>query len=232
MRALDHILHHLKLRDRPLARAALRRQVEALGASERVVEAIASVPRHAFAPADLASLAYASSGLWLPSGAILPSPELTVRILSALDLQPTDRVLEHGTGCGYLTALLCQLAKHVVTLDNAYRSDGAVEVAQFPNLTRGSGANGSFDAVLMSVPQPIFTPALLGDASRGVVVIGPPLGPQRLLLAHAGAHGAMPDLFDIGPVLFPASTLAYAPVWIPPPPPRPATELEGEGEGA
>ena len=232
MRALDHILEHLELRDRPHARAALRRQVETMGAAERIVEAIASVPRHAFAPADLAQLAYASSGLWLPSGAILPSPELTVRLLSALDLEPTERVLEHGTGCGYLTALLSQLAKEVVTLDTSHRSDGALEVAHLPNLTRGGGTEGAFDAVLVMMPQPIFTPALLGDASRGVVVIGPPLGPHRLLLARAGARGAMPDLFDLGPVLFPASTLAYAPVWIPPPPPGWPTEMEGEGEGA
>jgi protein-L-isoaspartate(D-aspartate) O-methyltransferase len=203
-----------------------------MGASPRIVEAVASVPRHAFAPADLAQLAYAPSGLWLPTGAILPSPELTVRILSALDLQPTERVLERGTGCGYLTVLLSQLAREVVTLDSSHRSDGALEVARLPNLTRGGGAEGSFDAVLVIVPQPIFTPALLGDASRGVVVIGPPLGPQRLLLARAGSRGALPDLFDLGPVLFPASTLAYAPVWIPPPPPGWPTEMEGEGEGA
>ncbi len=231
MRALDHILQHLKLRDRPHARAALRRQVEATGASERIVEAIASVPRHAFVPADLAQLAYASSGLWLPTGAILPSPELTVRILSALDLQPTERVLEHGTGCGYLTVLLSQLAREVVTLDTSHRSDGALEVAQLPNLTRGGETEGAFDAVLVIVPQPVFTPALLGNASRCVVVIGPPLGPQRLLLARTGTRDAPPDLFDLGPVLIPTSTLAYAPVWIPPPPPGWASEMEGEGEG-
>src|SRR5262249_39639520 len=155
MRVLDHILEQLKLRDRPHARAALRRQVEAMGADERIVEAIASVPRHAFVPADLAQLAYASSGLWLPSGAILPSTELAVRILSALDLQPTERVLEHGTGCGYLTVLLSQLAKEVVTLDTSHRSDGALEVAHLPNLTRSRvtelGTEGAFDAVLVIV---------------------------------------------------------------------------------
>jgi protein-L-isoaspartate(D-aspartate) O-methyltransferase len=229
MRALDDILTRLELQDRPHARAALRRQVEATGASDRIVEAIASVPRHAFVPAELAPLAYAPSGLWLPSGAVLPSPELTARILSALDLQPTERVLEHGTGCGYLTVVLSQLAKEVVTVDNSHRSDGALEVAQIPNLKRGGATEGAFDAVLVTMPQAIFSPALLGGAPRGVVVIGPPFGTQRLLLARAHKTDAMPDLFDLGPVLFPASTLAYAPVSIPPPPPGWPVPREGEG---
>jgi protein-L-isoaspartate(D-aspartate) O-methyltransferase len=229
MNKLDGMLEQLELRDRPHARAALRRQVEAMGASERIVEAIASVPRHAFVPHELVPLAYAPNGLWLPSGAILPSPELTVRILSALDPQPTERVLEHGTGCGYLTVLLSQLAKEVVTIDISHRSHGALEVSQIANIKRGSGAQGAFDAVLVALPQAIFSPALLGGVRRGVVVIGPPLGTQRLLLARAGKPDAMPDLFDLGPVLLPASTLAYAPVSIPPPPPGWPIAFEGEG---
>jgi protein-L-isoaspartate(D-aspartate) O-methyltransferase len=229
MTALDGILDQLQLQDRPHARSALSRQVKAAGASRRIAAAIASVPRHAFVPAELVQLAYAPSGLWLPSGAILPSPELTVRILSALDPQPTERVLEHGTGCGYLTALLSQLAREVVTVDTSHRSDGALEVAQIPNLRRGGGIEGAFDAVLVTTPQAIFSPALLGGAQRGVVVIGPPLGTQRLLLARAGKPDAMPDLFDLGPVLFPASTLAYAPVSVPPPPPGWPAPNEGEG---
>ena len=227
MTALSELLKRLELRERPHDRAALRRLAEAAGAPSRITEAMAAVPRHLFVPVELVPLAYAPIGLWLPSGAVLPAPEATVRILSALDPQPTERVLEYGTGSGYLTILLAQLAKEVVTVDTSQRSGGILEVAQLPNVTRGETTEGVFDAVLVTMPQLVFTSALLAGARRGVFVIGPPFGTQRLLLARTDGPDATPELFDLGPILLPASTLAYAPVSIPPPAPGSPMPLEG-----
>lgn len=219
MMAFVELLTRLDLTDRPHARAGLLRQVEATGASHRIVEAIASVPRHAFVPAELAAMAYAPSGLWLPNGAILPAPDVTARILCALDPQPGECVLELGTACGYLTVLLAQLAGDVVTLDTCDRTESVLELAGMSNIRRGGAIDGvAFDATLVAAPQPVFSPELLAGARRGVLVIGPPLGAQRLVLARTPGRGATTELFDLGPVLLPASTLAYAPVSIPPPP--------------
>ena len=227
MTALTDLLTRLELRERPHDRAALQRLAETAGAPLRIAEAMAAVPRHAFVPAEAAPLAYAPSGLWLPSGAVLPAPEATVQILSALDPQPGERVLEYGTGSGYLTILLAQLAKEVVTVDTNQRSGGILEVAQLPNVTRGETTEGVFDAVLMTMPQLVFTPTLLAGARRGVFVIGPPFSTQRLLLARGAGADATPELFDLGSILLPASTLAYAPVSIPPPAPGSPMPLEG-----
>jgi protein-L-isoaspartate(D-aspartate) O-methyltransferase len=222
--ALDGLLARLDLADQPQARAALQRQVAITGVPDRIVEAIATVPRHAFVPAALNRTAYVASGNWLPSGAVLPGPALTARILSALDPQPGERLLEVGTGCGYLTVLLALLAHEVVTVDAIDRTDGVLEVAALANIRQGT-IEGAFDAVLVGAPQPAFSPALLAGARRGVMVIGPPLGTQRLLLARAGAPDATPELFDLGPVLLPASTLGFGP--LPMPFPYAPMSLEG-----
>jgi protein-L-isoaspartate(D-aspartate) O-methyltransferase len=224
--AFDGLLARLELVDQPQARAALRRQVEIAGIPARIVEAIAAVPRHAFVPAVLSRTAYVASGNWLPSGAVLPGPAVTARILSALDPQPDERVLEIGTGCGYLTVLLALLAREAVTVDTIDRTDGVLEAAALANIQRGT-IDGEFDAVLIGAPQPAFSPALLAGAQRGVMVIGPPLGTQRLLLARAGASGAAPELFDLGPVLLPAWTLGWGPLPIPMPFPDAPMALEG-----
>jgi protein-L-isoaspartate(D-aspartate) O-methyltransferase len=224
MKAFDRLLTRLELVDQPQARAALRRQVAITGVPDRIVEAIVAVPRHAFVPAALSRMAYVAGGNWLPSGAVLPGPAVTARILSALDPQPGERVLEIGTGCGYLTVLLAQLAHETVTIDMIDRTDGVLEAAGLANIKRGT-IEGEFDAVLVGTPQPAFNPALLGGARRGVMVIGPPLGTQRLLLARVGVHGAPPELFDLGPVLLPAWTIGCGPL----PMPLPFTALSLEG---
>jgi protein-L-isoaspartate(D-aspartate) O-methyltransferase len=211
MSALDGLLERRKLADQPLARAALRRQVAITGVPASVVEAMAAVPRHAFVPAALSRTAYVASGNWLPSGAALPGPAITARILSALDPQPGERVLEVGTGCGYLTVLLALLAREVVTVDTVDRTDGVLEAAGLANIQRGA-MQGEFDAVLVGVPQPVFGLSLLAGARRGVMVVGPPLGTQRLLLARTDAPGAAPELLDLGPVLLPAWTFGAAPL--------------------
>jgi protein-L-isoaspartate(D-aspartate) O-methyltransferase len=226
MSALDGLLARLGLVDQPQARAALRRQVEIAGVPTRIVEAIATVPRHAFVPATLSRTAYVASGNWLPSGAVLPGPAVTARILSALDPQPGERVLEIGTGCGYLTVLLALLAREAVTVDAIDRTDGVLEAAALANIKRGE-IEGEFDAVLVGAPQPAFNPELLAGARRGVMAIGPPLGTQRLLLARAVAPGAAPELFDLGPVLLPDWTLGWGPLPIPMPLPGAPMSLEG-----
>ncbi len=226
MSPFDGLLARLELVDQPQARAALRRQVAITGVPDRIVEAIVAVPRHAFVPAALSRTAYVASGNWLPSGAVLPGPAVTARILSALDPQPGERVLEIGTGCGYLTVLIAQLAREAVTIDTIDRTDGVLEAAALDNIRRGK-IDGEFDAVLIAAPQPAFSPALLTGARRGVMVIGPPLGTQRLMLARAGTAGAPPELFDLGPVLLPAWSFGSSPIPIPMPLPFEQISLEG-----
>lgn len=80
-----------------------------------VAEAMRLVPRHHFAPGEAKSVAYMQTPLPIGEGQVMSSPEACAICLDALDLQPTDSVLEVGTGTGYLAACLSLLCKRVET---------------------------------------------------------------------------------------------------------------------
>ncbi|MEG3192416.1 protein-L-isoaspartate O-methyltransferase family protein [Lysobacter sp. D1-1-M9] len=83
----------------------------------RVLEVLASLPREEFVPAAHRTLAYADLPLPLGHGEFMMKPVVEGRTLQALALEPSDDVLEIGTGSGFLTACLARLARAVVTLE-------------------------------------------------------------------------------------------------------------------
>jgi protein-L-isoaspartate(D-aspartate) O-methyltransferase len=86
-------------------------------ADERVLAAMASIPRERFVPADQRARAYDNVALPIGSGQTISQPLVVARMLELLELRPTDRVLDVGTGSGYHAALLCLLAGHVWTIE-------------------------------------------------------------------------------------------------------------------
>jgi len=91
--------------------------------TENVVdEALLSVltgnPRDQFVPKAYRELAYADMNIPLDDTHSMLSPSLEAIILDALDIQQGEKVLEIGTGCAYLTALLAELSGDIVTLDS------------------------------------------------------------------------------------------------------------------
>jgi len=106
------------------------------------------LPREDFVPPALRDLAFADLQIPLGHGAAMMLPKLEARILQTLEIAAGDRVLEIGTGSGYLTALLAHLAKHVYS----------VEIV--PELSESAGrklAARGIDNVTLEV----------GDAARG-----------------------------------------------------------------
>ena len=83
----------------------------------RVLEVLAALPREAFVPAEHRNLAYADLALPLGHGEFTMKPVLEGRSLHSLELDPSDDVLEIGTGSGYLTACLGRLAREVTSLE-------------------------------------------------------------------------------------------------------------------
>lgn len=83
----------------------------------RVLTTLQRVPREEFVPAAWRELAFADTEVALPAGQRMLSPVLCGRILQALDLQGDERVLEVGTGSGFLSACLAQLAASVHSLE-------------------------------------------------------------------------------------------------------------------
>jgi len=85
--------------------------------NERVLGVLGRLARDQFTPSGYRNLAYADMQIPLGHGEVMLEPKVEGRILQALDPQPHDRVLEIGTGSGFLTACLAQLAQHVTSVD-------------------------------------------------------------------------------------------------------------------
>jgi protein-L-isoaspartate(D-aspartate) O-methyltransferase len=84
---------------------------------ERVLAVLREVPRELFVPPDQQFLAFADAEVPLPHGQHMLRPSVVGRMLQALELDATDRVLEVGTGSGYVTACLAASAKQVRSVE-------------------------------------------------------------------------------------------------------------------
>lgn len=83
----------------------------------RTLNLMDSFPRDAFVPEAYKNLAYADTAIPLGHGEEMMHPIVEGRMLQALNIQPTDNVLEVGTGSGYITACLAQLSAHVNSVE-------------------------------------------------------------------------------------------------------------------
>jgi protein-L-isoaspartate(D-aspartate) O-methyltransferase len=131
----------------------------------RVLDAVAQVPREAFVPAAYRELAFADAPIPIGRGQSMLAPKLQARILQALGLSATDRVLEVGTGTGYLAACLSLLAAETTSIDihaefvaAAAGNVRAVAGARPLILERDAfGASlGEFDAIAVTGSLPVY----------------------------------------------------------------------------
>jgi protein-L-isoaspartate(D-aspartate) O-methyltransferase len=152
----------------------------------RVLEAMRRVPRDAFVPPESRPLAYADRALPIGGGQTISQPYMVAVMTEALELRPTDRVLEVGTGSGYQAAILGELAAEVTTIER--RADLAeLARATFASLhlanievvvgdgSRGWPEGAPFDAILVAAGSPRVPPSLmaqLADGGRLVIPVG------------------------------------------------------------
>jgi protein-L-isoaspartate(D-aspartate) O-methyltransferase len=84
---------------------------------ERVLEVLGDVPRQSFVPDAYQGLAYADIEIPIGEGETMLAPKVVGRMLQALAIKPDDRILEIGTGTGYVTACLSRLGGRVVSIE-------------------------------------------------------------------------------------------------------------------
>ena len=84
---------------------------------ERVLQAMARVPRHEFVPPESAHSAYEDHPIGIGEGQTISQPYMVASMVEAAKIQPTDVVLEVGTGSGYQAAVLADLAAEVFTVE-------------------------------------------------------------------------------------------------------------------
>lgn len=159
-------------------------QIRARGIrDERVLSAMERVPRHEFAPERFRDQAYEDHPLPIREGQTISQPYMVALMLDALELSPADKVLEIGTGSGYVTALLAELTTHVVSMErhpplaDAARSllarlgyNNAIVIAG--DGTRGFAESAPYDAIIVSAAAMEIPPALVAQlAERGRMII-------------------------------------------------------------
>jgi protein-L-isoaspartate(D-aspartate) O-methyltransferase len=176
----------------------VREQLESSGrgiTNARVLEVMGRVPRHEFVPAEVRDHAYEDRPLPIGHGQTISQPYIVAFMTEHLAPQPTDRVLEVGTGSGYQAAVLSGLVDEVFTIEilEPLAERAAIDLARLNytnvHVRAGDGYRGwpdkaPFQAVIVTcapefVPQPLVEQ--LGEGGRMIIPVGPTWD-QRLIL--------------------------------------------------
>ena len=131
---------------------------------EKVLAVLRDLPREDFVPEQFRNLAYADLALPLPGGQEMMTPSMEGRILQALDLSPEDRVLEIGSGSGWLTACLARMAGEVTSLEisSELAAWASARLAGRGNVTAVCAdafdwrADSTFDAIVLTGSLPRY----------------------------------------------------------------------------
>jgi protein-L-isoaspartate(D-aspartate) O-methyltransferase len=154
---------------------------------ERLLRAMATVPRHEFVEPRYRDQAYEDHPLPIGAGQTVSQPYIVALMLEILQLEPSSKVLEIGTGSGYLTALLARLSAHVYSVERhpqlAREAEDTLSRLGFSNITVlvGDGSKGlpehaPFDAIVVSaaasqIPAPLLEQ--LREGGRMIIPVGP-----------------------------------------------------------
>ncbi len=156
----------------------IERQLRRRGITdESVLAAMGAVPRHRFVPDALAGDAYGDRPLPIGFGATISQPYIVALMTEALELRPTDRVLEVGTGSGYGAAVLAECAAHVTTIESVEPLAAAARARLTSYGDRvdvivgdgslGHPAGAPYDAISVTAAAPDIPPPLLDQIAPG-----------------------------------------------------------------
>lgn len=168
----------------------------------QVLQVLSQTPREEFVPPEHRALAFADLQLPLGHGQSMLHPKMEGRILQTLAIRPTDRILEIGTGSGYLTACLAKLGAHVDSVDiyadfiDAATRKLAAHGLHNVTLTVGDAGAGwtqgaPYDAIVISDSLPVATPVFqqqLAPSGRLFMVTGSAPAMQAWLITRVGAN--------------------------------------------
>ncbi|MDT8388265.1 MAG: protein-L-isoaspartate O-methyltransferase [Thiogranum sp.] len=167
---------------------------------DKVLNVLSSTPREEFVPEAYRALAFSDISVPLAHGQVMMPPRLEGRLLQSLAIKPYDRLLEIGTGSGYLTACLSRLGGNVVSIDLyddfIQQAQARLEQHDIRNVrfVQGDAASGwdadsGFDAIAVTGSLPVLHRGyhnLLNPDGRLFVIVGRPPIMQALLITRTG----------------------------------------------
>lgn len=190
-----------------------------------IIAAMLAVPREEFVPEALKPVAYLGEHVPLAPGRVLLDPRVFAKLLDALNVGPTDLVLDIGCGFGYSAAVLAKMAEAVVALEEvpalAERAGQLLSAQSVDNavvetgpLAAGVAAQGPFDAIMIEgaielLPQAILDQLKPGGRIAAIFVDG--RNGQGRIGLHVGHGIAWRRVFDASAPVLPgfAATKAF-----------------------
>src|SRR5438046_2368436 len=169
---------------------------------ERVLTAMGKVPRHEFVPLELQPYAYANIPLPIGFKKTISQPFIVALMTDLLDLSENDTVLEIGTGLGYQSAILAQLARQVYSIEiieelgrqakQRLDRQGCTNVElKIANGYRGWPEHAPFDKVIVTAAPDLIPPPLIRQLKGGGKMVIPAGLPdaQQLVLVEKDSNG-------------------------------------------
>jgi protein-L-isoaspartate(D-aspartate) O-methyltransferase len=167
---------------------------------ERLLQAIEAVPRERFVDEALEHKAYENTALPIGSGQTISQPYMVARMTELLNLTPTSRVLEIGTGSGYQTAILAHLVQHVCSVERIkglqWQAKRRLKQLDLHNVStrhgdgwQGWASRGPFDAIIVTAAPPEIPPALMEQLDDGGILVLP-VGEQAQMLKYIRRQGS------------------------------------------
>ena len=166
----------------------------------RVLDAFARLPRHVFVPSESELSAYEDHPLPIGDEQTISQPYMVALMTQCLELKGTERVLEIGTGSGYQTAVLCELAREVYSIERlpalSERAGLTLQYLGYRNVemrvgdgTLGWPEQAPFDRILVTAAAPDVPPSLKRQLAEGGILVIPvgPVGMQQLMVLRKRA---------------------------------------------
>jgi protein-L-isoaspartate(D-aspartate) O-methyltransferase len=143
-----------------------------------IIEAMLAIPREAYVPAAQREAAYMGENLTIGPGRVMLEPRTLAKMLDALDIQPTDVVLDVGCGLGYSTAVIARFADAVVGLEEnealASAAQGVLAAQGVDNaavihgaLAGGAAKHGPYDVITVQGGVEVVPSGLMGQLKDG-----------------------------------------------------------------
>ena len=192
----------------------LRNSIGKTALDERVMTAMGKVPRHEFVPIELQQYAYANIPLPIGFDKTISQPFIVALMTDLLDIGADDAVLEIGTGLGYQSAILAQLARKVYSIEiieelgqqalQRLRREGCTNVElKIANGYHGWSEHAPFDKVIVTAAPDLIPPPLIHQLRTGGKMVIPAglADAQQLMLVEKNGNGRVTTK-EILPVRF------------------------------
>ena len=178
-----------------------------------VLDVMGRIPRHRFVPEEFRSRAYYDGPLPIGNDQTISQPYIVAFMTQALELRPTDIVLEIGTGSGYQTAILCEIAEYVYSLERhavlGKRAGTLLTDLGYGNVEihTGDGSQGlpdmaPFDAVIVTAAAPAIPGPLRAQLAEGGRLVLPVGGRLQQMLQRVHRVGNTWTIENLLPVMF------------------------------